>query len=411
MLMGHKVRLYPTAAQRLALGVTFGCARWIYNEALTLCAQTYQQTGTQPSYHQLQNDFFIQAKCDHPWLKEANSQSLQVALQHLTAAFDAFFAKKAGYPRIKRKRGTQSASYYARAYIGERRATGWGTVRIPKVGLIKAKIHRPVVGTVRHITVSLDTAGRYWASIIVQNGIEPPPVAGASDLVGVDLGLRHFATLSTGEKIENPRYLRRAEDNLRRKNRKLARKQKGSKNREKARQRLARAHARVADARRHFLHTLSRRLVNENQGIAVETLSIKQMMQSNRTAKSVADAGWHRFIAMLAYKAAAAGKPLIQVGRFYPSTKTCSVCQTIATAVPRGATEWACSGCDTMHDRDLNAARNIRTEGLRLMAEVRPATASGRSRRRWAQSRLAQRRSKEEEHERFSPSGKPNALS
>lgn len=395
-IRGYKVRLYPNKAQRDALAVTFGCVRWIYNAGLELCQTRFKETGKQPTYHELQNVFMPQAKADHPWLKDANSQSLQVSLQNLAAAFDAFFAKAARYPRFKGKRDTQSAAYYSSTYVSERRDNGWGKVRIPKIGHIRARLHRAVLGTVKHITVTLDRAGRYWATLTVADGVDVAPAAPTDTALGIDLGLRHFATLSTGEKIDNPRHLRRAEKNLKRKYQQHARKQAGSRNKEKARLKLARAHARVADARKDFLHNLSRRLVNENQAIIVEDLNKRGMMKNRKIAKSVADAGWQSFIGMLAYKAASDGKPLVKVGRYFPSTRTCHDCKHVGPVIGMGAAEWDCPACGTVHDRDLNAARNIRDEGLRLMAEVCPATASGRRGRRWAPSRLARRRLKEE---------------
>lgn len=396
MKRGYKVRLYPNKAQREALAVTFGCVRWIYNAGLELCQTQFKAAGKQPTYHELQNVFMPKAKAEHAWLKDANSQSLQVSLQNLAAAFDAFFAKTGRYPKFKTKRNVQSAAYYSSTYVSERRENGWGKVRIPKVGHIRAKLHREVQGTVKHITVTLDRAGRYWATLQIDDGVVVAPAAPATTALGIDLGLRHFATLSTGEKINNPRYLRRAEKNLKRKYQQHARKQAGSSNKEKARLKLARAHARVADARKDFLHNLSRRLVNENQAIIVEDLNSRGILKNRKVAKSVADAGWQAFVGMLAYKAAANGKPLVKVGRFYPSTRTCHDCGHVAPAFGMNTQEWNCPACGTVHNRDLNAALNIRDEGLRLMAEVCPATASGRRGRRWAPSRLARRRMKEE---------------
>lgn len=397
MKFGYRIRIYPNAAQRSELGKTFGCVRWVYNAALAHCQEQYRATGKQPRYHDLQNVFLIQRKAEHSWLKEAHSQCLQVSLQNLAAAFDAFFAKAGRYPKFKTKRSTQTAAYYGRTYVSERRANGWGTIRIPKVGHIRARLHREVAGQLKHVTMTLDRAGRYWASLAIDDGIATPPAIrpDPAKVLGIDLGLRHFATLSTGEKINNPRHLRRAERNLKRKLQSLQRKQKGSNNREKARLKVAKAHARVADARNDFLHKLSRRLVNENQAIIVEDLHVNGM-RKGRLAKSITDAGWGKFVGYLAYKAASEGKPLVKTGRFYASTRTCGGCQSIIPTLARAATEWSCLSCGLVHDRDLNAATNIRDEGLRLLAEERPATASGRRVRRWAQSRLAQRRLKEE---------------
>jgi putative transposase len=215
------------------------------------------------------------------------------------------------------------------------------------------------------VTVTLDGAGRYHASFVVEVREVPLPAVDAA--VGVDLGLTSFAALSTGEKVDNPRWLRQREKALRRSQRNMARKQKGSKNREKARRRVARLHARVADARRDFHHQLSTRLVREHQTVCVETLNVAGMGRS-KLAKSVHDAGWGQFTAMLEYKAALYGRQVVKVDPWYPSSQVCSACGHRAGPKPLKVRSWTCPGCGVAHDRDLNASKNILGAGLALAA-------------------------------------------
>ena len=396
MLRMCRVRLYPTNAQRDVLAKHFGCVRWVYNWGLETCQTAYKETGRKPTYYDLQNRLPA-LKAYHEWLKDGVAQSMQVALQNLTVAFDRFFSKQSAYPKFKRKDARQSATYPIRAYIAERRPNGWGKVRLPKIGLVRARIHRPFTAKNTSATVVLDTAGRYWASFVVELP-DPVPQPRAQEVLGVDLGITHFAVLSTGDKIANERFLRQAARNLRCKKKALTRKREGSANREKARQRVASAYKRLLDARGDFLHKLSRRLVNENQAIAVETLNVRGMMSNRSCAKAIGDCGWYSFAEMLRYKAEQEGKPFIKVDRFFPSSKQCSACG-IKTDLTLDQRQWRCQSCGTSHDRDINAARNISAEGARLLAEGYPAAASGRAVSRWKPSSLARARKKEETRE------------
>lgn len=379
MMNTTKVRLYPTVEQSQKLVRQFGCARWLFNWGLDLSRATYRETGKGVTYYAMQAKL-PKLKKEHEWLAEADSQALQMSLQHLAAAFDGFFKGRTKYPRFKSKHGRQSYSYPQRVKIAERRANGWGEITLPKVGNVRANIHLEITGKIKTVTISLDEAGRYWASILTDDELDPPKpkkITKKTVAVGVDVGLTHFAITSDGKKIPNKRFVARAERNLKRKQQALSRKKKGSNNRNNARVQVARAHEKVRRARADFLHKLSRRLVNENQVIAVEDLNVRGMVRNRSLAKAISDCGWSMFTNMLAYKAMRDGKHFVKCHRFYPSSKTCNDCGHVTSALPLDVRKWTCQ-CGSVHDRDINAARNIRDEGLRILAEGYPATASGR---------------------------------
>jgi putative transposase len=376
MLDATKIRLYPTTAQRDALGRQFGCARWVFNWGLDLSRRTYLETGRGLTYHALAAKL-PKLKQEHEWLREADSQALQQALQHLAVAYEAFFKGRARYPRFRSKHDRQSFAYPQRVKITERRENGWGALALPKVGVVRANIHREVAGKIKTVTISLDAAGRYWASILTDNAAPLPPVSADGPALGVDVGLTHFAVTSTGRKVPNRRFVKRAAANLKRKQKALSRKKKGSNSRNKARLKVARAHECVRRTRADFLHKLSRQLVNENQVVAVEDLNVRGMMRNRKLAKAIGDCSWSMFTAMLAYKAERAGKAFVKCHRFFPSSKACNCCGHVTDSLPLNIRNWTCGACGSDHDRDINAAKNIRDEGLRILAEGYPATAGG----------------------------------
>ena len=376
MLRANKIRLYPSKEQRELLSKQFGCTRWIFNWGLDLSQQTYKATGKGLSYHALATKL-PKLKQEFEWLKEADSQALQQSLQHLAAAYEAFFKGRARFPRFKSKHRHQSYSYPQRAKIGERRENGWGLVYLPKVGNVRANIHREFSGKVKTVTVSMDKSGQYWASILTDDGMPLPPPSIEGLVAGVDVGLEHFATIGK-RKVQNPRFLRRAEANLKRKQKKLSRKQKGSSARNKSRLKVARAHAKVARCRADFLHKESRKLVNENQVICFEDLNIRGMMRNHSLAKSIGDCAWSTYMRFTSYKAEWDGKIVVKINRFFPSSKTCNDCLFEVVSLPLNIREWTCPKCGTVHDRDENASNNIRDEGLRILwAEGYPAPVSG----------------------------------
>ncbi|WP_424883447.1 RNA-guided endonuclease InsQ/TnpB family protein [Streptomyces sp. SLBN-8D4] len=397
MQLRYSFRMYPDATQQAALVRAFGCARVVFNDAVRAREDARKAGQPFPTAGQLSTRLITEAKrtAARSWLGEVSAVVLQQSLRDAESAYRKFFeslkgkrkGRKAGAPRFKsRKDARQPIRFTANARWS---ITGSGRLKLPKIGAVKVKWSRTLPSTPTSVTVVKDAAGRFFASFV----IDTDPAADAmrmpeSDRIsGIDLGLIHFAVLSDGTKIDSPRFLRRAEKKLKNAQKELSRKQKGSKNRAKARLKVARAHAGVADARREFLpHArlrsrggtpiqLSTRLISENQGIVVEDLSVAGLART-RLAKSVHDAGWSSFIGMLAYKAERYGRTLVKIGRFTPTSQTCSTCGVKDGPKPLGVREWTCSACGTVHDRDTNAAINVKTAaGLAVSAcgaPVRP---------------------------------------
>ncbi|MGW7424187.1 RNA-guided endonuclease InsQ/TnpB family protein [Streptomyces sp. NPDC054813] len=385
MQLRYAFRLYPDTAQRTALSKAFGCARVVFNDAVRAREDAREAGEGFPAAGELSRRLITGAKRTEArsWLSEVSSVVLQQSLRDVEAAYRNFFASlkgerkgaKSGAPRFKsRKDSRQSIRFTANARWS---VTASGRLNLPKIGAVKVKWSRTLPAQPSSVTVIKDAAGRYFASFVIDTDpdTDAARMPDTDQSVGIDLGLTHFAVLSDGTKIDSPRFLRRAEKKLKRAQRELSRKQKGSKNRAKARLKVARAHAKVADARREFHHQLSTRLISENQGIAVEDLSVAGLART-RLAKSVHDAGWSSFISMLEYKAERYGRTLVKIGRFEPTSQTCSTCGVKDGPKPLNVREWTCTACGAVLDRDHNAALNVKTAaGLAVSAcgaPVRP---------------------------------------
>lgn len=366
MLKALVVRLYPTPEQAHFLRGQFGAVRFVWNKGLFLKRHFYRVKGTNlDPVHDLKKLLAVAKR--HPkyaWLKDCDSMALQESLRHLGSAFSRFFQKKAGFPRFKSRRGEQSSYHCTGVSVGE------DFVKIPKMDRIKAVIHRPVEGKVKSITLKLDACGDFFASILYDDGesvAAKPKTVRASEVVGVDLGLKSFVADSNGRKIEAPKAYRRARKQLVKAQRALSRKQKGSANREKARRRLAKQHRRVARIRSDFLHKASRKLVNESQALVFETLKIKNMLKNHHLAGAIADAGWGEFVRMIEYKAERAGCHVARVDTYFPSSKTCSQCGFKRDELDLSVRSWTCPKCGAHLDRDVNAAANLKAEGIRML--------------------------------------------
>ncbi len=371
MLRAIKVRLYPDEQQSIHLAQSFGCARWYWNYSLALTQQTYQETGKGLNRAAIQG-LLPQLKKEYEWLTEPYSQCLQVVALNLSNAFINFFEGRARFPRFKSKSHKQSISYPQNVTI----KTGY--IKFPKLKLVKAKISKPIEGKVKTVTISQVPSGKYYASILVEDGKDNPEISSDGKVIGLDVGVSDLCVTSEGSKYNNPRWFKKHEKNLKRKQQKLARKQLGSNNRYKARKLAARVYEKISDCRLDFLHKLSRRVVDENQVIAVENLNVKGMVRNPKLAKAISDVGWGMLQTMLKYKAEWAGKTYIEVDRFFPSSKTCNNCLYQIDKLPLDIRQWDCPKCGTKNlDRDVNAAKNIRDEALRLLALGRRATACG----------------------------------
>lgn len=372
MLQATRIRLYPNDAQQVILAGQFGCARWAWNDALVESQRVYREEGKSLSKFDMHKRLPA-LKVEHEWLKEATAQVLQASLANLAKAFQNFFDKRGKYPRFKSKHGRQSIQFPQDVRVETDR------IRLPKVGLVKCVVHRDIVGAIKTVTVSRNACGHYYAAVLTEDGRKLPPVSTNGKAVGIDVGLIDLAVTSDGNKFSNPRHIRKHERNLKRKQQKLSRAKKGSSGRNKARHKVARVHERVSNARRDYLHKLSRRLVNENQVIAVEDLNVKGMTKNHNLAKAINDAGWSELCRQLEYKTAWDGKAFIKVGRWFPSSKACSDCGFNQDKMPLDVRAWTCVKCGSHHDRDVNAATNIKQEALRILAAGIAASVAGGS--------------------------------
>ena len=366
----------------MALARAFGCARVVFNDGLAAREQAHGAGLPYVSDGELSSRLTA-AKRDpgRAWLSEVSAVVLQQALADLNAAYRNFFdsvtgkrrGPKVARPRFRsRKDHRQAIRFTANARFT---VLPSGRLRLPKIGDVPVRWSRPLPCEPSSVTVIKDSAGRYFASFVIETQAAALPESESS--AGIDLGLKHFAVLSDGRKIAAPRFLRRAEKRLKRAQRSLSRKQKGSANRDKARAKVARAHARVADARRDFHHQLSTALIRDNQAVAVEDLAVKALGRT-RMAKSVYDAGWSAFVGMLEYKARLYGREFHRIGRFEPTSQTCSQCGVKDGPKPLHVRSWRCQGCGAWLDRDTNAAVNVaKAAGLAVTAcgaRVRPGS-------------------------------------
>ena len=409
-----KVRIYPSPGQSVTLAQHFGCARWWWNYALNKCIETYKETGkglTRSAMNSMLPK--LKKEKDTQWLAECHSQVLQSVSLNLSRAYLNFFAGRAKYPRFKSKHKKQSIQYPQKVKQVE---TG---LKFPgKLGIIKAKIHRPIDGEIKTVTVSKTPSGKYYASVLLEKADgtattncishahqeegESPPSLGnlgvtkggiaEGKTIGIDLGIKDFAITYDGEKISkynNPKHISKHEQNLKRKQQKLARKQQGSNRRQKASKLVAKVYERLSNVRQDFLHKLSRKIVNNNQVVVVENhlalsrascadagslVNVKGMIRNHSPLylllggmKEGSGSSWEKFVNFLDYKLSQEGKLLVEIERFFPSSKICSNCHYQIDKLPLEIRNWTCPSCGTHHDRDGNGAKNIRAEGIRML--------------------------------------------
>lgn len=368
MLKAFKYRLYPTAQQAEKINQNIGCARLIYNLMLDAKIKHYEQ------HKETLYVTPVKFKDDYPFLKEVDSLALSNAQLNLEKAFNSFFQKKTGYPNFKSKhkchwsyttnnqRNKKNPEKDSIRFDGNR-------VKLPKVGYVKIVEHRQHEGVIKSVVVSKERSGEYYASVLCE--IEPPkPLPVTDKVIGIDLGLHDLIVCSDGEIVEAPKCFRKSENKLAKRQRDFSRTKKGSNGHEKARLKVARCHQKIKNQRNDFLQKLSTKLIRENQVICLEDLSVKVMEQNHKLAKSVKDASFSKFVNMLEYKAEWYGRKVIKIDRFYPSTQLCSGCgyknESIKGLRGLKVREWICPNCGEVHDRDLNASRNILKEGIRV---------------------------------------------
>ena len=377
----YKYRFYPTPDQAKILARTFGCVRYTYNWALRLRTDAYYQRRERVYYCDTSAAFTrLRQQPETTWLSEVAYIPCQQSLRHLDRAFRNFFEGRARSPTFKKKRGPQAAEYTTSAFTWDGQDLVLARMSVP----LSIRWSRPLPEGCKptRITVTKDTAGRYFVSFLVEENIAPLPIS--PQTVGIDLGLHDVVTLSTGEKTGNEKFFAKDEKRLATLQRRHAKKQKRSKNPEKARRKVAKVHARIADRRRDFQQKLTTRIIRENQVVCVESLAVKNLLQNHRLAKSIADVGWGELIHQLQYKAAWYGRTVVATLRFYPSSKRCHGCGHLLDELDLDVRQWTCPECGLRHDRDINAALNIKAAGLAVFAcgeAVRPGRAKARQAR------------------------------
>jgi len=362
MLKAYKYRIYPNSSQSEELVRAFGSCRFLYNKALEHKKNTYERSKKSISYNELATSFLISLKEEFVWLQDVPSQALQQSLKHLDSAYQRFFKLKKGFPSFKSKNSKQSFSLPQFVKVNFANST----VILPKIGTIKARLHRTFEGIIKTCTVSKTTTNKYYISVLVDNKEDLPNIIPGDKHIGIDLGIKTFATLSNGDKIDNPKFYHKSLKKLKALQKVLSRKIKGSCNYKKLKYKIAILHEKICNKRDNFLHQLSKDIINNNHVIVTEDLDIKSLMEKSYTSMSrnIGDVSWSKFVQMLEYKALWNGKRLIKIGRYEPSSKKCSECGEIYNNLKLEERIWKCKSCGKEHDRDVNAAINILKFGM-----------------------------------------------
>ncbi len=375
MLRTYRYRLYPNQRQQEMIRKNINACRFVYNWALELRTRAYQEKKKPLSWYDLNKRLCVLKK-QETWLREAYSQSLQQAIRRVDLAFRHFLRRvkngeTPGFPRYKsRRRPVQSFDIpqFFRVEISKK------CVKIPKIGRVKTIFHRQFGGEAKCAVVTMTNIETFFISIVVESDAQPPEksLLHEGNTVGLDLGILNYATLSTGERIENPKHLKKSLGRLKVLQRRVSRKKKGSASRKNAKLRVAKLHEKIRNQRRNFQHKLSTRLVSENQGIIVECLGVSSMLKNRNLSRSISDAAWSSFLWMLEYKCEWNGVKFMKIGRFEPTSKICSACGNKNEDLSLSDRKWTCLACGGIHDRDINAALNIKRLGLNPIAPREP---------------------------------------
>ena len=361
-LKAFKFKLEPNQEQRVLINKTLGCTRFLYNQMLNEKQTKYK------SQDKLKTKTEKEYKIEFDWLKEVDSIALQQARIDLRIAYTNFFRKiKSGQPTtLKFKSKHNPKNSYRTMNVNNSIRTEDNYIRLPKLGFVRFKKSIEVLGSIKSVTVSRNILNRYYISVLCEVEIQKLPRLDTQ--IGIDLGLKEFCITSDGEFVSNPKYLRKSEAKLKKAQRKLSKRIKSSKNRFKQQQVVFKIHQNIRNQRLDFLHKLSTRLINENQVICLEDLQVKNMVKNHKLAKSISDVSWSKFVELLKYKAVWYGRELVQIGNFFPSSKTCSSCGGIKKDLTLKDRDYHCSSCGITLDRDYNASLNILEEGLKILS-------------------------------------------
>lgn len=372
MLKSYKYRIYPNEKQIELIQKTFGCCRFVYNQTLSRRKSLYEEDKSTMSKFDCISYCTRILKTEYDWLKEVDKWALENSIVNMDIAYSRFLSGKSGYPKYKSKHFSRKSYKTNCVYSKNTVPTievcfGGNKIKLPKLKWVKAKISREFEGKIKSATVSQVPSGKYFVSILVE--AEQERLEMTDKAIGIDLGIKDLVISSDGEKFDNLKLIKKYEDRLTKEQRKLFHKKKGSKNREKQRIKIAKIHEKIASVRNDYLHKISHKLINENQVIVSEDLSVENMMKNQNLSKSISDCGWYELTRQLQYKAEWNGRTYIKIGRYVPTSQICHVCgyKNIETR-DLAIREWVCPQCGAAHDRDINAAINILNEGLNQIA-------------------------------------------
>ena len=359
----YRFRFYPTKEQEEQLSQAFGCSRFVYNRFLKVKTDAYYANKEKIGYTQISKMMTdLKQEEEFKWLNDVSSVTLQQSLRDLDKAFTNFFQKRAKYPTFKKRNSKQSVRYSKAGFTFKDDVLKIAKNEKP----LSVKWSRKMNGDPSSVTVSKDCSGRYFVSFQAEEEIKELRKRKSS--IGIDVGIKDICVTSKGKKYKSPKYLEKYQDKLAKKQRLLAKKVKGSKNRAKAKLEVAKVHAKISDCRNDFNQKLTTKLINENQVIAVESLNVKKMMENKHLSKMIADSSWGEIFRMLKYKAEWYGRNLIEIDRWFPSSKRCNHCGYINNKLKLFQRSWECPDCKCKIDRDINAAKNILAVGTTVLA-------------------------------------------
>lgn len=367
MLKGYKYRIYPNKQQEEQIQKTFGCCRFVYNQTLAYRNDKYRISKESMNKTSCNNYVNQVLKKEYEWLKEVDKFALTNSVYHMDNAYQKFFTEHTGFPKFKSKKNNYK-SYTTNFTNGNIEVSFENNkIKLPKLKWVKTRVHREFVGQIKSATISQNSSGKYFVSILVET--EHTPIESTGCMVGIDLGIKDLLITSDGEKFDNIRTTKKYEDKLTKEQRKLSHKVKGSKNWNKQRIKVAKIHEKIHNTRIDNLHKISHKLISENQVIVSEDLAVSNMIQNHKLSKAIQDCGWYELTRQIGYKSDWNNRQYVKIGRFTKSSQPCNVCGYVNTETKDlSVRQWTCPQCGTVHDRDINAAINILNEGLRLLS-------------------------------------------